>query len=186
MASKALKNKKPVKKTAETKAKPQGKAKPVARAPAVKSAVKSAPKVAKPGSASQNPMDQLKRVYKNWHETKGGNADEMIALLAEDATWGSIANGTHGIEFARELLSRSNVMNYFERFAKDWEVIFCRVERMISEGNSIVVLTETSWRHKRTGKMFMTPKVDVWDFRRGKAVSYFEYFDTASAVRNAL
>ena len=32
----------------------------------------------------------------------------------------------------------------------------------------------------------MTPKADVWEFKRGKAVSFFEYFDTATVVRNAL
>ena len=180
MATKTANTKKQPKKAAVT-AKP--KEKPVAK----KSPAKAAAPVKPAAKASaSSPVAQLKEVYRNWHETKGGNAQELIALLAEDATWGSVANGTHGIEFARELLSRANVGNYFERFAKDWEVMFCRVERMIAEANSVVVITETSWRHRRTGKSFITPKVDVWDFRRGKAVSYFEYFDTASAVRNAL
>ena len=191
MSTKALKSKKPVKKAAV--AAPKAKAK--TPAPPAKSAAKTTAKPVKaapaaPAAAAKvntaGPVAVLKQIYKNWHETKGGNAAEMIALLAEDATWGSIANGTHGIEFARELLSRNNVHNYFERFAKDWEVVFCRVERMITEGNTVVVLSEASWKHKRTGKAFMTPKADVWEFKRGKAVSFFEYFDTATVVRNAL
>jgi uncharacterized protein len=191
MPTKALKSKKPVKKAAV--AKPVAKAK--VASPAVKPAAKPAAKTAKTTApaapaavkmGNAGPAAVLKQIYKNWHDTKGGNAAEMIALLAEDATWGSIANGTHGIEFARELLSRNNVHNYFERFAKDWEVVFCRVERMITEGNTVVVLSEASWKHKRTGKAFMTPKADVWEFKRGKAVSFFEYFDTATVVRNAL
>jgi ketosteroid isomerase-like protein len=48
------------------------------------------------------------------------------------------------------------------------------------------VVAECSFRHRRTGKSFMSPKVDIWDFRRGKVVSFFEYFDTASAIRSAL
>ncbi|MDP4823855.1 MAG: nuclear transport factor 2 family protein [Aestuariivirgaceae bacterium] len=187
MPTKALKSKKPVKKAAVEKPKAKAKA-PVA---AAKTAVKGA-KAARSASASAPPPSNagpaavLKHVYKRWHDTKGGNAAEFIALLAEDATWGSIANGTLGIEFARELLSRNNVQNYFERFAKDWEVVFCRIERVITEGSTVVVLSEASWKHKRTGKAFMTPKADVWEFKRGKAISFFEYFDTATVVRNAL
>lgn len=189
MPTKALKSKKPVKKAAIAKPKVKAKA-PVA---AAKTAVKAgkptrsaAPAASAAPPSNAGPAAVLKHVYKRWHDTKGGNAAEFIALLAEDATWGSIANGTHGIEFARELLSRNNVQNYFDRFAKDWEVVFCRVERMITEGSTVVVLSEASWKHKRTGKAFMTPKADVWEFKRGKAISFFEYFDTATVVRNAL
>lgn len=188
MPTKALKSKKPVKKAAV--AKPKAKAKAPVPAAKVTAKTTAKPVKAAPAQATKantgDPAAVLKQIYKNWHDTKGGNAAEMIALLAEDATWGSIANGTHGIEFARELLSRNNVHNYFERFAKDWEVVFCRVERIITEGSTVVVLSEASWKHKRTGKAFMTPKADVWEFKRGKVVSFFEYFDTATVVRNAL
>jgi uncharacterized protein len=139
---------------------------------------------------TETPADQylvlLRGLYKRWAETKGGNVDEILGLLADDVVWRSIANGLHGLNFAKEPLTKPNVRSYFENLGKDWELVFFDVERMIAQNNSVVVVAECSFRHRRTGKSFMSPKVDIWDFRRGKVVAFFEYFDTASAIRSAL
>jgi ketosteroid isomerase-like protein len=155
--------------------------KPASRKPAAKSS---------PKGAGNQPSDvhlaTLKGVYKRWSETKGGNFEEIMGLLADDAVWRSIANGLHGLSFAREPLTKTNVRTYFEALFKDWELVFFDVERMVAQANTVVVISEASFRHRRTGKSFMSPKVDVWDFKRGKVVGYCEYFDTASAIRSAL
>jgi uncharacterized protein len=167
--------------------KKSAKAKRAAKKPAAKHA-KAAP-VAK-RAATDIPADQhvalLKGLYKRWAETKGGNVDEILGLLADDVIWRSIANGLHGLNFAKEPLTKANVRSYFENLGKDWELVFFDVERMIAQNNSVVVVAECSFRHRRTGKSFMSPKVDIWDFKRGKVVAFFEYFDTASAIRSAL
>ena len=33
-----------------------------------------------------------------------------------------------------------------------------------------------------TGKIVETPKVDFWRFRDGKAVEFYEYYDTARVI----
>lgn len=162
---------------------------------AKRAAKKAAPRSVKPAkaakpapaeSAAEQHVALLKGLYKRWAETKGGNVDEIINLLADDAVWRSIANGLHGLNFAREPLTKANVRNYFESLGKDWELVFFDVERMVAQNHTVVVIAECSFRHRRTGKSFMTPKVDIWDFRRGKVVGFFEFFDTASAIRSAL
>jgi ketosteroid isomerase-like protein len=137
-------------------------------------------------SAVEQHAALLKGVYKRWAETKGGNVDEILNLLADDVIWRSIANGLHGLNFAKEPLTKPNVRSYFENLGKDWELVFFDVERMIAQNHTVVVVAECSFRHRRTGKSFMSPKVDIWDFKRGKVVGYFEFFDTASAIRSAL
>jgi uncharacterized protein len=168
-------------------AKKPAKPKRAAKKPAPKHA-KAAPPAKR--APTESPAEQnialLRGLYKRWAETKGGNIDEILGLLAEDVVWRSIANGLHGLNFAKEPLTKPNVRSYFENLGKDWELVFFDVERMIAQNNSVVVIAECSFRHRRTGKSFMSPKVDIWDFRRGKVVAFFEYFDTASAIRSAL
>jgi uncharacterized protein len=168
-------------------AKKPAKPKRAAKKPAPKHA-KAAPPAKR--APTESPAEQnialLRGLYKRWAETKGGNIDEILGLLADDVVWRSIANGLHGLNFAKEPLTKPNVRSYFENLGKDWELVFFDVERMIAQNNSVVVVAECSFRHRRTGKSFMSPKVDIWDFRRGKVVAYFEYFDTASAIRSAL
>jgi|GEM_PF-441068 ketosteroid isomerase-like protein len=168
-------------------AKKSAKPKRAAKKPAAKHARTAPPAKRAPTEA---PADQhvslLRGLYKRWAETKGGNVEEILGLLADDVVWRSIANGLHGLNFAKEPLTKPNVRSYFENLGKDWELVFFDVERIIAQNNSVVVVAECSFRHRRTGKSFMSPKVDIWDFRRGKVVSFFEYFDTASAIRSAL
>ncbi|MDP9137740.1 MAG: nuclear transport factor 2 family protein [Pseudomonadota bacterium] len=172
MAKKAAKPKRGAKKTT---------IRPANRKPAAKSSSKPAG-----NQAGDAHLATLKGLYKRWSETKGANFEEIMALLADDAVWRSIANGLHGLSFAREPLNKGNVRTYFENLFKDWELVFFDVERMVAQANTVVVISEASFRHRRTGKSFMSPKVDVWDFKRGKVVGFFEYFDTASAIRSAL
>ena len=158
---------------------------------AKKSAAKTAKKTpAAKRAPAESPADQhvalLKGIYKRWAETKGGNFEEIINLLADDVVWRSIANGLHGLNFAKEPLTKPNVRGYFENLGKDWELVFFDVERMIAQNNTVAVVAECSFRHRRTGMSFMSPKVDIWDFKRGKVIGFFEYFDTASAIRSAL
>ena len=41
------------------------------------------------------------------------------------------------------------------------------------------MLSQCTWRYKRTGKVVSTHKADSWRLADGKAVEYFEYYDTA-------
>jgi ketosteroid isomerase-like protein len=157
--------------------------KPVQKKPKPGSAVKRAPAAA---GAEVQLVALITGIYKRWSETKGGNVEEILNILADDVVWRSIANGLHGLNFAKEPLTKPNVRSYFESLGKDWELVFFDVERIIAQGNAVVVVAECSFRHRRTGKSFMSPKVDIWDFRRGKVAGFFEYFDTASAIRSAL
>jgi ketosteroid isomerase-like protein len=58
-------------------------------------------------------------------------------------------------------------------------------EHFVAQGDRVVMLGRCAWRYKKTGKYVWTPKADSWRFRDGKAVEFFEYYDTAQ-VREAI
>ncbi|MFH1345642.1 MAG: hypothetical protein ABIL01_31215 [Pseudomonadota bacterium] len=49
----------------------------------------------------------------------------------------------------------------------------------------MVARGSTKWINKHTGKRAENPKVDFWRFRGGKAVEFYEYFDTACVAAAA-
>jgi len=53
------------------------------------------------------------------------------------------------------------------------------IHDMIAEGDRVAVIGSTSWTCNATGNSVETPKVDVWKFKDGRAVEFYEYFDTA-------
>ena len=52
-------------------------------------------------------------------------------------------------------------------------------EHFVAQGDRVVVLGRCAFRYKKTGKVVWTQKADSWRFAEGKAVEYFEFYDTA-------
>ena len=75
--------------------------------------------------------------------------------------------------------SRNALKDYFAGLARDWDMLDWRTEKYIAQGDSVAVVCHCTWKFKKTGKTVATPKVDVWKMANGKAVQFFEYYDTA-------
>jgi uncharacterized protein len=93
----------------------------------------------------------------------------------------SLGGGRPGMEFTATCKSRAALKRYFKGLAKDWAMNHYHVHEYVAEDDFVVAIGECSFRNKRTGKTLTTPKVDVWRFRDGQAVSFMEMFDTAGA-----
>ncbi len=64
-------------------------------------------------------------------------------------------------------------------------MIHYTVDEFVAQGDAVFMRGSCSWRHKRTGRVVDTPKVDFWRFRNGKAVEFYEYYDTVRVVAAA-
>jgi len=124
-------------------------------------------------------IDRLKAAYGAWSRTKGESADTWINLLADQVDFRSLANGRLGIPWTKTRTSPAEVREYLRGLMTTFQMDHYTVDRYICQDDTIVVICSTAWRNRATGKRFDTPKVDVWRFKDGKAVSFFEYYDTA-------
>ena len=75
--------------------------------------------------------------------------------------------------------------NYFKALFDDWEMLDFPTEKIVADGDTVVWIGRCSWRNKQDGKAIDTPKIDVWTFRNGKAVRFFEMFDSLGFARAA-
>lgn len=122
----------------------------------------------------------LKAAYKRWSDTKGGSVDDWLKVCADNIDFGSIAQGAAPkVQYLTAYSSRDALKDYFDGLSRDWEMVDWVTEEFIAQGDRVVVLSQCTWRYKRTGKVVSTPKADAWRFAAGKAVEYFEYYDTA-------
>lgn len=125
----------------------------------------------------------LREAYAHWAETKGGSVDHWLSILPEDEIkFGSLAMGrVSALEFTQQRHSREGVEAYLRGLTADWEMISYDVDHFIAQGDRVVVIARTSWRYKPNRKVVDTPKVDTWRFSPdGKAIEFFEYYDTAA------
>jgi ketosteroid isomerase-like protein len=126
-------------------------------------------------------LRQIKTRYKTWDRGKGKTGDLFIDLLSDDATFRSIGGGVEAMQFTRSHSTKEKVRAYFEGLALDWQMIFYNVRLFLVAGSTIAVVCECCWKHKHTGKIVHSPKLDVIQVKDGKMQDFFEYFDTHQA-----
>ena len=136
---------------------------------------------------SDNPnLESLRSAYDGWHETKGGNADEIMDLFDDHVEMHSALTPDVPDAVAGVHLHKAQAGEYFEGLLRDWEMIYYHVDRFIigEDGREIVAICRCAWRNKETGRVIDTPKIDVHTFNEaGKVVRFQEVYDTLGFAR---
>ena len=127
----------------------------------------------------------LKEGYRRWHESRGDSVDHWMSICDENVQFGSLAASPPGAKYLASYTGRSALAQYFDGLRNDWDMIEYVAEEFVAQGDRVVMLGRCSWRFKKNGRVVSTPKADAWRFSNGKAVEFFEYFDTAQ-LRDAV
>lgn len=130
-------------------------------------------------------VELLEHAYRRWSETRGGSADEWLAICAERMAFGSLAHGTAPTPYLTSYRSRDELKDYFDGISRDWEMMEYVVEHFVAQDDRVVMLGRCAWRYRKTDRVVWTPKCDSWRFVDGKAVEFFEFYDTAQVLAAA-
>lgn len=126
----------------------------------------------------------LRTAYQCWADSKGGSCDHWLEMLAENIHFGSLAQGRpDSLAFTQTRAHRDGVAEYLKALTENWAMINYIVDQYVAQGDRVVAIGRTAWRNRSTGKVADTPKVDVWRFDdAGKAIEFYEYYDTAGMI----
>lgn len=136
-------------------------------------------------SEAESNRAMLAEAYRRWHETRGGNVDELMPAFAPDARLRSVARGAAPLAFTREGRGPDAIRAYFDGLLRDWRMEHFVVEEMIAERDRVVVLAHMAWINRTTGKRAETRKVDILRLRDGKVAEFEEFYDVAAFVAAA-
>ena len=131
-------------------------------------------------------IELLKEAYQRWHDSKGESVDHWMSIVADDIRFGSIARGAAPLAFTQPVSNKEQLRGYFDGLVGDWQMIHYTINNYVADGDLVFVRCVTSWRNRRTSKSFETPKADFWRLRDGKAVEFYEYYDTAQVMAAAV
>jgi len=139
-------------------------------------------------SAEKNPhVVALREAYRRWRETKGGSAEEILALFDVRVEMRSVLKPADvPSELAGVHRSREQAADYFAALARDWEMLDYVVDQFIADGEygeDVVMIGRCAWRHRETGREVDSPKVDIWHFEFGKVTRFTEMFDSLGFAR---
>ena len=134
---------------------------------------------------SDLPIDEVAEAYRTWRESRGRNVDEVIDMMADEIEMRSVLDPDLPDDLAADRKTRDEARQYFEILSRDWEMIDYPQEKIVADGDTVVWIGRCHWRHRTTGREINSPKVDIWTFRDGKAVSFFEMFDSLGFASTA-
>ncbi|MBR0826122.1 nuclear transport factor 2 family protein [Bradyrhizobium manausense] len=121
----------------------------------------------------------LQEAYRQWHESKGGSVNFWFTdVVAEKVSFGSAPRGAAPLQFARQYHDSTELHGYFNDLLGNWAMQYYRIDEYIAQGDVVIARGHTAWTNKKTGKTADTPKMDYWRFKDGKAIEFYEYFDT--------
>lgn len=124
-------------------------------------------------------VETLKQAYEEWAKSKGTSSDRWLSICTDNIAFGSLAQGPAGARYLSAFQERNALKEYFAGLMRDWEMLNYAIEHIVAQDDRIVVLCRCAWKFKKTGKIVDTPKADSWRFKDGKAVEFYEYYDTA-------
>jgi ketosteroid isomerase-like protein len=135
-------------------------------------------------TAHPNPnVAALEHAYARWSDTKGGSADEVLALFDERVEMRSVLSAELPSELAGSHVDRAQAADYFAALASDWEMLYFDVYQFIADGDDVVMVGRCAWRNRESGAEVDTPKVDIWHFENGRATRFSEMFDSLAFAR---
>lgn len=144
-------------------------------------------------SVEERNTELLRNAYGKWSSSKrdpraiAAAVEHWLSLFADKVEFGSIGAAVEELKFSRNASTRQEVAEYLAAIGADWEMVHYEVKEYIAQGDRVVALCDVAWKNRVTGKTVRSPKADAWRFSAdGKAISYYEYFDTAATVASAV
>jgi ketosteroid isomerase-like protein len=131
---------------------------------------------------SQGNLDHLQRAYLLWNDTRGGSVQTWLEPFAEDIAIHSLGGDHVGLDFGKSRRGKTEAERYFAGLGAAWEMVYYTPHEFIADADRVVVLSRCAFKSRLTGKVAESPKADVYRFRDGKVVEFFEFFDTAAAL----
>jgi ketosteroid isomerase-like protein len=131
-------------------------------------------------TVEQDNVALLREAYVGWNANKGCDVTCWMSVIHDDFKLASLADGAPEVPFTVPRNGREQVLEYLEGLNRDWEMVYCDIDDFVAQGDRVVAMGRTAWRHRGTGKVTESPKIDVWRIRDGKAVEFAEFYDTAS------
>ena len=138
-------------------------------------------------SIESNPhVIALREAYRRWRETKGGCADEILALFDVKVEMRSVLPPEIPSGLAGVHRTKAEAADYFAALAVEWEMLDYTVDQFITDGeygDEVVMIGRCAWRHRASGNVVESPKVDIWHFEFGKVTRFTEMFDSLGFAR---
>jgi len=105
-----------------------------------------------------------------------GDVPAVTARFGDDITWTEADGFPLAGTYIGPQAVVENVFMRLSEFSNDWAVV---VDRLVADGDTVVVDGRYTWNHKESGEPCEVRMAHVWTLAEGKATAFLQHVDTA-------
>ena len=115
-----------------------------------------------------------------YEQFQQGNIDAMIGGMAEGITWQlpEIAD----VPLSGKRQGHDGVREFFASLVEMQDVQEMQIDKVVAEGDTVVVLGHYTWRVKATDRSFSSEFAHAFHLAGGKIEKFQEFLDTAAVA----
>jgi ketosteroid isomerase-like protein len=125
--------------------------------------------------AAASPLDVVRTHYE---AIRRHDRAALMATLTEDVDWQVV--GPASMPFGGNYRGRGEAQRFFSTVAGACEVLEFAVDRMVADGDTVIVFGHEHFRVRATGRNWNTDWIQVHTVRDGAICRFREYTDTAA------
>lgn len=124
-------------------------------------------------------QDNKQLVMQGYRMFQNKDIAGLLNLFADDIEW--IGVESDYVQFSGVYQGKSEVAQFFATMDQAQEPNQFEPQEFIAEGDKVVVLGQSTWTVKSTGRRYDNPWAHVFTVRNGKIAKFQQYNDTAAA-----
>jgi ketosteroid isomerase-like protein len=128
-----------------------------------------------------NTQEYKQLVTEGYKLFQAGDIQKLLELYHDDAEW--IAPESESLPYAGCFHGKRGIAEFFNKLNASIQALHMQPKQMIAEGDTVVVIGESTWLARNTGVQYDNPFVHVFKIRDGKVAQFSSYHDNAPAER---
>ena len=120
-------------------------------------------------------------VMEGYRQFKSGDIPQLLERYHDNAEW--ISPESDLVPFAGKFHGKQGIAQFFAKLDATVQTLRFEPQRMIAEGDKVIVIGEGSWLVKATGQSYDTAWVHVFTMRDGKVAQFEVFSDTAASEK---
>lgn len=128
-----------------------------------------------------NIQENKQRVMEGYKLFQAGDIQNLLGLYHENAEW--LAPESEHVPFSGNFHGRKGIAEFFKKLDASVQPLHMEPRRMIAEGDTVVVIGDSTWLARNTGRQYDNPFVHIFTLRDGMVERFEGMWDTGPAER---
>jgi ketosteroid isomerase-like protein len=127
---------------------------------------------------------RFREAFRAWEDTRG-DPNVWLPRITDDVVMRSIGGGRETMGFSKPRRGRAEFTEYLADLVGLLEMVEWRIDETVAEGDRVIGLGWTRWKHRLTGREIASRVVMVATYRDGRVCAFDEYYDTLAVAEAA-